>query len=366
MQVLETVRFTYCSEIERPEFGSIAVQNLHPEFLAELHASVHLLGRVFRVTVVHPEDASDDTLPAVSGRNQLVEGGVRFTPHFPFEPGMVYLATFDPRLLTHGSFSDVLTMKFALPAQPVTYPAEVTAVFPTSDSLPENLLRFYVNFSDSMQRGRAEAEIRLLDSDGRPAADVLYRAPVELWDRGMRKLTILLDPGRLKRGVGPNVELGPPLKVGQRYSLAIGSGMLNRSGQSLRVPFLKHFHVTEPVRERIDIARWKLSLPDAGSRKPLLLFFPASLDLALLRQSISVTTAEDQPLAGQIEIGPEEMQWSFTPTTLWLSGSYRVHISSSLEDVCGNNILGPFDRPMRLGTDLLYDVTKQVIDFSLL
>src|ERR1700741_2432210 len=99
---------------------------------------------------------------------------------------------------------------------------EVTHIFPLSDVLPENLLRFYVCFSNSMQRGRASEDISLLDSDGQPVADALYRPPCELWDRRMQHLTVLLDPGRLKRWVGPNRELGPPLKAGQAYTLAVG------------------------------------------------------------------------------------------------------------------------------------------------
>jgi hypothetical protein len=110
---------------------------------------------------------------------------------------------------------------------------EVEKVFPSSDALPENLLRFYVYFSNSMQRGRAEAEIALLGPDGEPASDTLYRVPVELWDRSMKCLTVLLDPGRLKRGVGPNRELGPPLKAGQVYTLAVGAGILDLSGRGL-------------------------------------------------------------------------------------------------------------------------------------
>jgi hypothetical protein len=62
---------------------------------------------------------------------------------------------------------------------------------------------------------------------------VLYRAPVELWDRSMQHLTILVDPGRLKRGVGPNRELGPPLKVGDEYALVAGSGLVDLSGEPL-------------------------------------------------------------------------------------------------------------------------------------
>src|SRR5580658_3030889 len=102
-----------------------------------------------------------------------------------------------------------------------------------------------------MQRGRALKEISLLDSDGRPVSDALYRPPVELWDRAMRHLTVLLDPGRLKRWVGPNVELGPPLKEGQQFTLEIGSGMIDQYGRPLRERFQKHFFVGDPVREQV-------------------------------------------------------------------------------------------------------------------
>ena len=145
---------------------------------------------------------------------KFCEDGIRFIPHFPFESGIRYRASFDPRPLGRPELSEVLTLEFSLPRETGAVRTEVKHVFPSSDSLPENLLRFYVCFSNPMQRGRAEEHIRLLGPDGQPAPDVLYRPPVELWDRSMRHLTILLDPGRLKRGVGPNRELGPPLKGG--------------------------------------------------------------------------------------------------------------------------------------------------------
>ena len=74
----------------------------------------------------------------------------------------------------------------------------------------------------------------------------------------MRHLTILLDPGRLKRGVGPNRELGPPLKEGHEYTLAVGSGMVDLSGRPLRESFYKAFRVTEAVRERIAVEQWRI------------------------------------------------------------------------------------------------------------
>ena len=142
-----------------------------------------------------------EELPDVLGHYQVLQGEIRFIPYFPFEPGCHYRASFDPRPLGRPELSEVGTLDFSFPREITVVSSEVKNVFPSADSLPENLLRFYACFSNSMQHGRAEEQIRLLGPDGKPAPDVLYRPPVELWDRSMRHLTILLDPGRLKRGV---------------------------------------------------------------------------------------------------------------------------------------------------------------------
>jgi hypothetical protein len=231
------------------------------------------LRSVLRVMVAGAEAESGDDLPDVFGRYETKEDGVRFIPVFPFEPGVSYRATFDPRPIGCRELSDVLTLDFLLPREQSASPAEVKRVFPSSDDLPENLLRFYVFFSNPMRRARVEAEISVLGPDGGPAADVLYRAPVELWDKSMQCLTILLDPGRLKRGVGPNRELGPPLKVGQEYTLAIGSGIIDSSGRPLREPFHKRFRVGEAVRERVTLEQWRIDPPQTKTRQPLVLTF---------------------------------------------------------------------------------------------
>jgi hypothetical protein len=216
-----------------------------------------------------------------------------------------------------------------------------------------------------MQRGRALEEISLLDSDRQPLADALYRSPVELWDRSMQHLTVLLDPGRLKRGVGPNRELGPPFKIGQKYTLAIGAGMVDLSGRRLHETFYKHFHVTEAVRERIAVEDWKIAPPVTKGRQPLVLMFPRPLDWALLSHTITITSTGDQSIDGRIAIDQDERRWSFTPTAAWAAGSYHVRAASSLEDVCGNSIIAAFDRPLRSGRALSYEATISSIAFDL-
>jgi hypothetical protein len=222
-----------------------------------------------------------------------------------------------------------------------------------------------VCFSNRMQRGRSDKQIRLLGSDGRPAPDTLYRPPVELWDRSMRHLTILLDPGRLKRGVGPNRELGPPLQPGKNYTLAIGSGMIDHFGHSLSETFYKSFQIKDAVREPISVEHWKILLPVTKSRQPLVLMFPKPLDWAMLWRAITIELASGQMIDGRIAIDRGETGWRFTPTAPWTEGSYCARIASDLEDVCGNSLLEAFDRPLRSANDFVYQAVNRSIPFRL-
>ena len=295
--------------------AGVGVYGADPDLMLALDRYAQAGGRwqsIFRVTVVHSGRSSGKELPEILGRYHLLENGVRFTPHFPFEPGLWYRAIFDPRPFWRGQ---EVTLAFSLPGPPKAWRPEVTQIFPSGDEAPENTLRFYACFSNPMQRGRAEAEISVLGPDGEPAPDVLYRAPVELWDRDMRRLTILLDPGRLKRGLGPNRDLGPPLRAGQNYTLIVGSGMSDLHGGRLSATSEKRFRVIEAVREPVAIERWRLLRPAAHSRQSLAIMFPRPLDWALLSNAIAVTSSSGEAIEGRIDIDQGELRWRFTPTS---------------------------------------------------
>ncbi|MFD1556649.1 hypothetical protein ACFSHT_13605 [Paraburkholderia silviterrae] len=363
-----TLQPTLRVDYDRGEHGTacVDVHNLDPDFavlLDEHRKSDCLLQSVLRVNVIDPDLRRCDDLPNVPGGYQILADGLRFSPCFPFESGVRYRASFDPRPLSRAGYQDVLTLEFSLANPAAVEPASVIGVFPSADVLPENLLRFYICFSRSMQRGRAEEQIRLLGPDGRPTPDVLYRPPLELWDRSMRCLTVLLDPGRLKRWVGPNRELGPPLKAGQRYVLAIGSEMVDACGRMLRNSFYKPFSVEAAVREPIAVAHWKILAPVAKSRQPLVILFSTPLDWALLSHAIAVAPEGGSALAGRISIDRGERRWSFAPVSPWAAGRYSICVASYLEDVCGNRVLAAFDRPLRPGTDLTVETADCLITF---
>jgi hypothetical protein len=115
----------------------------------------------------------------------------------------------------------------------------------------------------------------------------------------MTCLTILLDPGRLKRGVDPDRMLGPPLRAGQRYTLAVGPGMIDAHGRPLREGFSKPSSVSEAVREPVAIERWTIRPPEKGSRQPLELIFPTQLDWAQPWRGITVASGSGRPITGR-------------------------------------------------------------------
>jgi hypothetical protein len=238
--------------------------------------------------------------------------------------------------------------------------AKVTHVFPSGDVLPENVLRLYIRFSNPMQRGRALDNIVMLGPDGTLAPDVLYRAPVELWDRSMTCLTILLDPGRLKRGVGPNRMLGAPLNAGQQYTLTIGRGMMDTHCRPLREACNKSFRVSEAIREPINIERWTILPPPVRGREPLELTFPAPLDWAQLWRGIAVVSPTGQPMSGRIDIDLGETRWRFTPEEPWQAGTHTIRVAPGLEDICGNTPHRPFDGALRSAEASLETVVPSI------
>lgn len=165
--------------------------------------------------------------------------------------------------------------------------------------------------------------------------------------------------------MGPNRELGPPLKAGLDYSLVVGSGMVDLAGRPTGKSFCKTFRVTEPVREPIGIDRWVILPPRSHSHQPLELVFPRALDWALLWHTITVASEGGRPISGRIAIDQCERRWCFTPASPWVAGLYQICVESSLEDVCGNSLTGAFDRPIRKTAHLVTETNSSSVMFQL-
>ncbi len=345
-------KLTFHLDSRDPLFGAVSVSGLSSDLLLHLKSERQPAARLrlaFHVFVTGSMD-QEQALPAVAGTFHPLHDGLYFVPLFPFEPGLSYTATFNFSSVAEPNISEAIRLCFTPPTSASRAAAHVVSVFPSGDRLPENLLRFYIEFSAPMQRGFAEAHISVIDSHGRPADDVLYRPPLELWDREMKRLTVLLDPGRLKRAVGPNRALGPPLKTGAWYTLRIKRGIRDAQNQAVANDFDKIFYVSEAVRTPVSLAKWTLASPGAGTKDPLLIEFPRVMDHALALNSIAVKQEEGELVPGSVYLNRDERCWLFVPSGLWGAGHYVVQVSPDLEDVCGNNLQGAFDRPLATAT----------------
>ena len=337
----------------------VTARNLGPDLVASLGG---IAGSFLHVKVAEAGDPHDDH-PDISGDYDILSDGVRFVPRFTFDSGVRFRATLEMRAPGHPESAEVVTLEFLFPSETAAAATKVSHVFPSSDVLPENLLRFFIRFSNPMQRGRAFANIDIRGPDGRPVTDVLYRPPVELWDRSMTCLTVLLDPGRLKRGVGPNRTLGPPLEAGQRYTLAIGTGMIDLYGRPLYEAFHKSFSVSHAIRTPIAIGEWTISPPAPGTHQSLELRFPRPLNWAQLWHAINIASTAGRLISGRIDIDGGETRWRFTPDEPWQAGAYSLRVAPELEDICGNTPGWPFDGPSRSTEEVAIEADTRLIPF---
>jgi hypothetical protein len=278
--------------------------------------------------------------PAMLGSYAATREAIVFHPRFPLVAGLTYTVRFDGSRLDPAGAPIETTV--ALPAK-TTEATVVAEVYPTADELPANQLKFYLDFSAPMSFGDAYRHIRLLNEDGREVPRAFLQTAHELWDTRRQRFTLILDPGRIKRGLRSNVENGPPLRAGDAYRLTIDDGWRDGQGKPLRQSFEKRFRVIAADRTAPDSDRWRLKAPAADTTEPLELVMDDPLDRALLEEMLVVLDGRGEPLEGQIGIAAAETRWTFRPHRPWRRGGYAVRVSTKLEDRAGNNLQRLFD-----------------------
>jgi hypothetical protein len=241
----------------------------------------------------------------------------------------------------------------------------VLAVFPSSDVLPENLLRFYVHFSQPMEAKGAQRHVRLVDDSGVELPLAFVEIEHGLWDPRQTRLTLLLHPGRIKRGVAPGERLGPPLRAGAAYRLRVDASMTDTSGRPLGATFERRFRVEGADRESPTRSGLRLDTP-RGPEEPLTVRLPEPLDEALLHRLIWVEEARGRILEGAVEVRNGETIWSFRPSAPWSPGRYALRVSPAIEDRAGNRFDRLFDREANAasGADTVASPEPLRLDFE--
>jgi hypothetical protein len=283
------------------------------------------------VIVAEGAEADIAARPPVAGEWKAEEGRVVFTPKYPLKPGTKY------RVIGASDRLEVST-----PRAERGKPTVVTHIYPSATELPENVLRFYIEFNQPMPRGDSYQYVRLLSEDGKADPLPFVELDRELWNPDQTRLTLLIDPGRIKKEVKPRIDLGPVFRQGRKYTLVVSGKWPTLDGGVLGKDISKAITATAPRAAGIEPKDWKIS-PPTDPESPLRVTFGYSLDYVILTRSLTVIGPDGQAVAGSGEPTDAEKAWRFQPKGRWSSGSYLLRVDTGLEDVSGNAVGRPFE-----------------------
>ncbi|MDP3737362.1 MAG: Ig-like domain-containing protein [Hyphomonadaceae bacterium] len=277
----------------------------------------------------------DPSAPLLLGEYKESGGVITFTPRFEPSPGVELHVSFKPMNAPE------ISATFGEPAKAIVATNNVAHLYPSSDTWPANTLKMYVEFSAPMSAGDAYAHIRVLDDQGHFIVDPFVTIEPELWDPSGTRLTLLFDPGRIKRGLVDNEESGPPLMPGRVATIEVDPAMRDATGAPLAEKFSREIRVVDALREVIDVKRWRVS-PPSSPGADLVIDFDRPLDHALAHRAISITRG-GSPVAGKISLEENETRFRFTPDTSWPPGRHTVRVDGVIEDLAGNRLGKLFD-----------------------
>jgi len=208
----------------------------------------------------------------------------------------------------------------------------IVTLRPETGVVPSNLLRLYVDFSRPMAGDDVFEHVLLLDAAGDPIEDAFRE--IELWSRENRRLMLYVHPGRVKTGLALGEQFGPVIEQGKSYTLRILPGMKARNGRRTAAGLDRPLRVEGPDHEGPDPARWTIRAApqrveiDCGDW----------LDHAGLEEFLAV-----EGVPGRWSV--EGRRVTFLPTRRLAPGGYRLLVDARLEDLCGNNLIRPFETP---------------------
>jgi hypothetical protein len=347
LAVLQTAVADPTLRIVRDQTGkavAFEAEGLDAEKLSKLDEES--LGNLLAVYVLEKgADKPGAELPPLLGEHKVDEDSLRFTPRFSLLASNRYRAVLRPDVLSgkREDAKNAITLDIAIAPLKRKDATVVTQIYPSSDRLPENQLRFYLHFSQPMSKGEAYTHLKLLKENGQPVELPFLELGEELWDGSGKRLTLLIDPGRIKRGLKPREDVGPVLEAGQSYTLQVAPSWKDATGEPLKTGHSKKFFVDKPVEVGLDTAAWKVAAPAPNSKQPLVVKFPGPLDHALLQHTLVVLDGSGKALSGDISISNKEKQWQFTPREPWASGGYTLEVDKVLEDPAGNRIGRAFE-----------------------
>lgn len=287
-----------------------------------------------RLTVRIVEGAID--APPVAGRCARDGSRVVFRPLFPLMAGSGYTAALDGHSAARLDLPPLARIARA-----------AVRIFPSADVLPANQLKLYLEFSAPMTIGEAQRRVHLLDAGGTEVRHAFLAVDDEMWDAERRRLTVLFEPGRVKRGLKANLQSGAPLREGGAYTLTIDREWPDACGAPLVAGATKRFTVAAADRQAPLVPAWTVEAPVAGTLGDLRVVFDDVMDYGVALRALAVAGERGENIDGAVTLEHGERAWRFTPRQPWRDARYSIAIDPRIEDRAGNNLMRLFDADLR-------------------
>ncbi len=213
-------------------------------------------------------------------------------------------------------------------------------LLPAGVPLPANALKFYLQFSEPMERGVFLDRLRLLESDGREVVGPFRET--ELWSPDGRRLTVWFHPGRQKTGVNLNLDEGPVLRAGRRCRLVVAGAWRSAAGVALGSDRFFEWEVGPADHGLPALATFHLEAPAGQGRDPLIVKSDEPLDPGVLAGALQVRR-NGLLVPGSAVAAPDGRSWRFVPDAVWQSGEHELQADPQLEDLAGNSLVKPFE-----------------------
>ena len=317
---------------------------------ATLEPSVIIEGNEFEIEFIHIDNkaqcsdfqlyVSKTSTNAIIGEWSYLPGKVKFIPPQPLDASENYYLKYNTKNRKQKWLPLIARIDgFGLKA----LTPEIVSVYPTTDHLPENLLRFYIEFSTPMRENEFQNFVEILDENGQIVEGPFLNSKSEYWNKDHTKITLFFHPGRIKTGLKANQLYGRPLKAGHSYTLQVKSGWESRQGIPSQASFSKTFTVVSEERSKVNPSNWKVHIPKLNSQEVLAIDFGQPIDHINAQTFIVLLDKYNNEIKGDITLSKKESVWEFTPTEAWKDKKFTIVVDKTLEDVSGNNLISAFD-----------------------
>lgn len=292
---------------------------------------------------------------SVLGTSEEEDGRIVFTPVVPFTGGLSYLIRY--------GHHDIAT--FNVPFDTTYSDPELLGIYPSSDTVPENLLKMYFTFSEPMMEGKSASQVFVIRNETDTLRNVFLDLTPELWNAESTVLTLWIDPGRVKRDLIPNKMLGKPIEQSSNYKVVVERHWRSQQGARTKKDYLKLVHVGKRDDEMPSVDKWRIRAPKSETFDTLYVEFNESIDFKLMTDAIHVIDSERRLLDCVKLPGRHEKMLLIVPITNWKQGIYSLMVEPRLEDLAGNNLTRLFDRDLLQEPGEPGDVGSREISFSI-